>query len=281
MAAPSSPVSATDSSLRVHSCHSPLREVEVLYDHLLDWFERDPTLAPRDVLVMTPDIEAYAPFIQAVFDSPEESEQADSVQRGRPRHPLRPARSSQAFLSLLSLPATRLEATSVLRILEAEPVRAKFGLAESDLDIIRGWVRETNIRWGQDAQQRESLGLPGLAENTWQQGMDRLLRGLRHGGQRASRCSARCCRSMMWRAAARRCSAIWRSICKRLFELVAQLGERRSIGRVGGGPADAAGDLLPAGRKAGSGAAADPLDAARAGRARRRRPVARSRWTWR
>ena len=178
--------------LRVHSCHSPLREVEVLYDHLLEWFERDPTLTPRDVLVMTPDIEAYAPFIQAVFDSPEEASKRipfSVADRG-----IRSASQViDAFFNLLSLPATRLEATSVLRLLEADTVREKFGVSESDLDTIRVWVRKTNIRWGQDAKQRESLGLPGLSENTWQQGMDRLLLGYAMAGkgeQHVQRCAA-------------------------------------------------------------------------------------------
>ena len=51
------PITKKDDSIEVHCCHSPLRELEVLYDHLLDWFERDPELAPRDILVMIPDIE--------------------------------------------------------------------------------------------------------------------------------------------------------------------------------------------------------------------------------
>jgi exodeoxyribonuclease V gamma subunit len=178
---PKLPVNAADPSLHAHSCHSPLREVEVLYDHLLEWFQRDPALSPRDVLVMTPDIEAYAPFIEAVFDSPEESSKRipfSVADRGLSSS----SQVVQAFLSLLSLPTTRLEATNVLRILETEPVRAKFGLAEPDLDIIRDWVRRTNIRWGQDANQRKGLGLPALAENTWQQGMDRLFAGYAMAG---------------------------------------------------------------------------------------------------
>ena len=169
-------IDRADASLRVHSCHSPLREVEVLYDHLLDWLERDPKLTPRDVLVMTPDIEAYAPFVQAVFDSPEEAGKRIPFSVAD-RGVTSASQVVDAFLNLLNLPATRLEASSVLRILENGSVREKFGLAESDLDTIRAWVRQTNIRWGRDAKQRESLGLPGLAENTWQQGMDRLFAG--------------------------------------------------------------------------------------------------------
>jgi exodeoxyribonuclease V gamma subunit len=47
-----------------------MREIEVLQDRLLAMFEADPALRPGDILVMTPDIETYAPYIQAVFSLP-------------------------------------------------------------------------------------------------------------------------------------------------------------------------------------------------------------------
>ena len=60
-----------DDSLRFHIAHNPQREVEVLHDQLLALFEqaaRDGRpLAPRDVIVMVPDIQTYAPHVQAVF----------------------------------------------------------------------------------------------------------------------------------------------------------------------------------------------------------------------
>jgi exodeoxyribonuclease V gamma subunit len=221
-------ISRTDDSLRVHACHSPLREVEVLYDHLLDWLGHDPKLTPRDVLVMTPDIEAYAPFVQAVFDSPEEASK---------RIPFSVAdqgicSASQvvdAFLNLLSLPATRLETTSVLHVLETEAVREKFGLGEADLDIIRVWVRKTNIRWGRDARQRESLGLPGLAENTWQQGMERLFTGYAMAGK-----GVRMFQGVLpyddVEGGSAEVLGHFAEYLKRLFDFVAKLKERRSIG---------------------------------------------------
>ena len=200
----------------------------MLYDHLLDWFARDPKLAPRDVLVMTPDIETYAPFIQAVFDSPEESSKRipfSVADRGI----CSASQVVDAFLNLLSLPATRLEATSVLRILETEAVRVKFGLAESDLDIIRVWVRGTNIRWGQDAKQRESLGLPGLAENTWQQGMERLFAGYAMAGK-----GERMFQGVLpyddVEGGSAEVLGHFAEYLKRLFDLVAKLRERRTIG---------------------------------------------------
>ena len=45
---------ADDPSLVINSCHGNMREVEVLRDYLLRRFEEDPSLKPRDVLVMMP-----------------------------------------------------------------------------------------------------------------------------------------------------------------------------------------------------------------------------------
>ncbi|MBN8247920.1 MAG: exodeoxyribonuclease V subunit gamma, partial [Verrucomicrobia bacterium] len=66
------PFPPADPSLRIHSCHSPRRELEVLQDQILDALDHDPALGPADILVLTPDIEAYAPQIHAVFGAPEE-----------------------------------------------------------------------------------------------------------------------------------------------------------------------------------------------------------------
>ena len=174
-----------DDSIQVHSCHSLLRELEVLHDHLLDWFERDATLAPRDILVMIPDIEAYAPYIQAVFGSPE----SDSL-----RIPFsvadRTARTQShlidTFLALLKLADSRLGASQVLRLLESAPVRQKFELDETELELVRYWIEEVRIRWGQDEQQRADLGLPAWSENTWRHGLDRLLLGYAMPGKDAA-----------------------------------------------------------------------------------------------
>ena len=60
-----------DRSLGFLPCPSPLREIETLYDALVDAFEADASLRPQDVVVMIPDIDHYAPLIEAVFGQPE------------------------------------------------------------------------------------------------------------------------------------------------------------------------------------------------------------------
>ena len=56
-----------DRSVQVHSCHGPARQIDVLREVLLGLLADDPTLEPRDILVMCPDIETYAPLIVADF----------------------------------------------------------------------------------------------------------------------------------------------------------------------------------------------------------------------
>ncbi|MGV3534115.1 MAG: exodeoxyribonuclease V subunit gamma, partial [Chthoniobacteraceae bacterium] len=175
------PIAADDLSLQVHCCHGPMREVEVLHDQLLNLFEKLPGLSPKDILVTMPDIETYAPFIEAVFGSPEDD---------RVRIPFTIADRqvaaddtvSTAFLQLLALQKSRFTAPEVISILEAAPIRRRFGLEESELSTIRAWVAENAIRWGIDAAHRETFDLPAEVQNTWRAGLDRLLLGYAMSG---------------------------------------------------------------------------------------------------
>ena len=171
-----------DFSIRIHSCHSPMREVEVLRDQLLRMFEENPDLLPKDILVMMPDIETYAPYIQAVFDMPKEE--------GR-RIPFSIADRSirkeggigETFLNILDLEGSRFGVTQILDILESEAVRRKFGFSDEDLETVRQWISETRIRWGIDERHKTQLGLPSFAQNTWSAGLERLLLGFAMPGR--------------------------------------------------------------------------------------------------
>jgi len=169
-------VSPDDESIRIHSCHSPMREVEVLKDQLLRMFEHDPSLAPRDILVMMPDIETYAPYIQAVFDSPpgDEREIPFSI---ADRSIRKEGGISEAFLGLLDLQRSRFGAGRILNFLECPSVRRRFGFLEPDIETVRRWILETRIRWGIDERHRGELKLPAFHQNTWRAGLDRLLLG--------------------------------------------------------------------------------------------------------
>ena len=169
-------ISSADHSIQIHNCHSPLRELQVLRDHLLEWFAADPTLTPQDMLVMLPDVEAYAPFIKGVFDTAEAGAPAIPYtladQGARQESPL-----VNAFADLLQLATSRLTATSVMDFFETPAVRRRFSVTENELPQIREWIQSSGIRWGRDAAQRAKLGLPAFAEHTWEHGNSRLLLG--------------------------------------------------------------------------------------------------------
>lgn len=165
-----------DRSLQVHSCHGPLREMEVLYDNLLAMFDDLDDLEPRQIVVMIPDIEAYAPYIAALFGA---------HSGGRPAIPFtiadrsqrRENRAIETFSRILGLPATRFGVNQILELLEAPPVLARFAITPDELATVRDWLHKTGVRWGLDAEQRAELGFPPFKEFSWQAALDRLFLG--------------------------------------------------------------------------------------------------------
>ncbi|MGM0825110.1 MAG: exodeoxyribonuclease V subunit gamma [Pseudomonadota bacterium] len=167
-----------DDSLVFHIAHGPQREVEILHDQLLATFSADPELRPRDIIVMVPDIDRYAPHIEAVFgqlpsDDPRFIPYTLSDQASRHRLPL-----MIALEKLLRLPELRLSVSDLLDLLDVPALRQRFGLEERDLPVLERWMEGAGIRWGLNAKQRQSLALPGgLSQNTWAFGLRRLLLG--------------------------------------------------------------------------------------------------------
>jgi exodeoxyribonuclease V gamma subunit len=169
-------LSLDDDSISIHSCHSPMREVEVLHDRLLALFDKDPNLEPRDVVVMTPEIDRYAPFVEAVFGQRTGTS---------PRIPYciadRSVRATSsvldAFAQLIDVIGGRFSVSSVLDLLGLEVIRDRFRISAEEVETLREWTAETGIRWGIDAEHRASVGQPPLVQNTWRFGLDRLLLG--------------------------------------------------------------------------------------------------------
>lgn len=164
-----------DTSVTFHVCHSPQREVEILHDRLLAMLEADPTLTPRDIIVMVADIGSYSPFIQAVFGSAPADRYlpyAISDRRARQSHPV-----LQAFISLLSLPDSRFVSEDVLALLDVPVLAARFNINEEGLRYLRLWVNESGIRWGIDDDNVRELALPLTGQHTWQFGLTRMLLG--------------------------------------------------------------------------------------------------------
>ncbi|BFM51112.1 exodeoxyribonuclease V subunit gamma [Marinomonas sp. THO17] len=168
-----------DESVRVQVCHSPLREVEVLHDQLLDMFECYPELTPKDVIVMLPDVNAYSPFVKAVFGQAQGNKHIPFAlidQAGGVENPI-----VDAYLYLLGLGESRFTLSELISVLEVPAVMQRFDLTTQELERIRQWSVEVGIRWGLDEHTAEQHNLPKQQAHTWLNGMRRILLGYAMG----------------------------------------------------------------------------------------------------
>lgn len=168
-------------SVRIHRCHSAMRECQVIRDEILRSLEEDTTLQPEDILVMVPEIRRYTPFIEAVFG------------QGVPRLPFRINDTSRAdeqplgrvFLDLLELPRLRFTRAEVLGLLEVEEIRHRFGLDETAASELAALFDRVQVYWGLSGEDKATrLGLPATEENTWRHARQRLLAGYALGEER-------------------------------------------------------------------------------------------------
>ncbi|MGI8457486.1 MAG: exodeoxyribonuclease V subunit gamma [Propionibacteriaceae bacterium] len=188
-----------DDSITLHACHGPDRQVEVLREVLLGLLADDPTLEPRDVIVMCPDIEAFAPLISAAFGldpGRTEAGDLDPERLDTPDHPghrlrvrladrsLRQLNPMLALVSrVLRLAGARITAADLLDLLATPPVRRRFALSDDDLVRLHDLVPRSGVRWGLDADHRSGWGMAAFGQNTWSAGLDRLLLGVTMGGR--------------------------------------------------------------------------------------------------
>ena len=181
----------SDTSLAIHACHGRGRQVEVVRDAILHLLAADPTIEPRDIVVMCPDIEAFAPLIHATFGAAEGLDGmsvATAAGSGPTRVDLRVRLADRSLrqtnpvlgvvAEILALASARVTAAQVLDLAGREPVRRRFRLDDDDLARAEEWVAAACVRWGLDADHRAPYKLDALDANTWRAGLDRLLLGV-------------------------------------------------------------------------------------------------------
>ena len=169
----------SDGSIQLHLCHGKMREVEILRDLLLRAFEDLPGLQPRHVQVQVADMNAYAPYVEAVFSAGSGGGAsntipfvlADRVAAGE-------SPAGEAFRQLMMLADGRFAASDVLGLLRCDGVARKFGFEPGDVDSAIGWLNQAGVRWGRDPRHREQSSQALFESQTsWRHGLDRLLLG--------------------------------------------------------------------------------------------------------
>ncbi len=187
---PPLPLHPADRSVQVHACHGRTRQVEVLRDVVVGLLADDPTLEPRDILVMCPDVEAFAPLLAATFTGAAADGATTGSAPTADTHPAarlrvrvadRALHQSNPLISaldrLLDLGSARCTAGQVLDLAEHPAVARRFGVDDDAVERIRGWVDAAGIRWGLDQAHRAGWHLERIPDGTWRLGLDRVLVG--------------------------------------------------------------------------------------------------------
>jgi exonuclease V gamma subunit len=170
-------------SIEINTCHGALRQCEALRDDLLRRFVADPTLEPRHVLVMTPDLATYAPLIAAVFGREHRASQDRDAVPAVPVHiadlgltDTNPV--AAVLLDVVGLVGSRVTASKLLELLGREPVRTQFRIDDADLSALKDLIIASGLRWAWDAEDRARHDQPAVDQNTVRFALERLALGV-------------------------------------------------------------------------------------------------------
>jgi exodeoxyribonuclease V gamma subunit len=176
------PLAPGDRSIEIFSCHGPMREAETVRDRVLAALHEDATLRPRDVLVLTPRLAEYAPYLDAAFSADEARQVPVHIADGGA---LRPTAGGRALELALQALRGRFDAETVARLVGHPVVSARLRIDGEQRQTILGWLSALAVHWGADAEHRRAEGhvadLGGDVlgeENTWRVALDRLLMGV-------------------------------------------------------------------------------------------------------
>ncbi len=165
-----------DDTLHVHSCHSPLREVEILHEFLLEYFEKSGDIRPDEIAVVSPSMDEYVPFIHAVFGNSDGSVPRIPYSLAADVHGQKDLLAN-VFKRMIEMIDGRWHAADILEVLHNKPVMDKFEFNESDIAEIRNWIIGNNVTWGIDHTHRKEYKQPGNTTNTFTAALNRLWTG--------------------------------------------------------------------------------------------------------
>lgn len=173
----------TDHSFEIHSCHTEQREIEVLRDALLTRFKDSvgpdgrPSLKPRDCIVMMPQIEKYAPYIEAVFGSVSPDDKNYIPYYLADRTSKDSSLIADAVIKLLDVGVRRITLSFIIDLLTVPAIASRFSFKRDDIEAIRTWCLDTNIHWGID--EKDALKDSDIKDVPWtfEKGLERMIRG--------------------------------------------------------------------------------------------------------
>lgn len=170
-----------DNSLIFCSCHTQTREIEVLRDSILQKFKEakdaGEELLPRDILVMTPNIEQYAAQIEAVFGSIDRKSPNYIPYSIGDRTVDRESPVTSAILKLLDIGNTPVTLSFIISLLQIPEIALSFDITTDDAQIISNWCMEANARWGLDEVEANDEASVKDIPWTFKKAISRMIKG--------------------------------------------------------------------------------------------------------
>lgn len=171
-----------DGTIQIHACYGLTRQAEAVRDALLHLFNADSSLRLRDVAILCADVDASAPVLNAVLNSPTADSQtfpsmnidvlgttaqlADSL--------------SEAFFAILRLAVSRCSPSEILDVASLPAISRHFGFTDTDIDLLSTWAEQLAVKYGLDGEHRQDIStIPETITNgTWQAALERLFIGV-------------------------------------------------------------------------------------------------------
>ncbi len=142
-----------DNSLLFLACPGQRRQIQLVRDQILQWLAIDPTLEPRDVLIMTPQVDQLAPIFSSVFNDVNSTD-IDIPWRITDSNISDTPGLIQAVLKLLAIAGDRLNASNLENLLTNPAMRAKYAIDSQELAELSRTLQQTGFTWGIDKRER-------------------------------------------------------------------------------------------------------------------------------
>lgn len=177
-------LSPQDRSIQFHVAYSPLREVEILHDQLLDLLaqSRERPVQPRDIIVMVPQIDPWIPRINAVFGqyAPQDPRHIPFTIADQPLRPEAPLFTALQWF--LNIDSQRITQGELQTLLEVPAIAARAAIDPEERAQLSAWVSGAGVRWGLHQEHRAQWGLQACGEAfTWRHGLERMVLGFASG----------------------------------------------------------------------------------------------------
>ena len=143
-----------DTSITFLSAPGKQRQVQIIRDQIIQWLAEDDSLEPKDILIMTPQIETYAPLITSIFNDITATSVSlpwkitDRSQHQKPG-------VIQFMLEIIDIASSRFTASKLESLLSSKLIQEQFDINQDGIDTMTLCLQRTGFRWGLDAKDRD------------------------------------------------------------------------------------------------------------------------------